>query len=101
MPACCRPADDARISGVLVGVGGPVGTAVQHWAGTIHLKGPVPTDVHTDSRGRFSQPVPAGPYRVTATSPSYDGGRGECRIAGPLRLRAHHTTHVRVVCQMK
>jgi hypothetical protein len=86
---------------VLVGIGGPVRTAVQHWPGTVHLKGTVLTDFGTDPRGRFSTAVPAGTYPVTATSPSYDGGRGECRVPGGVRLSADHTTHVRVVCQLK
>jgi hypothetical protein len=86
---------------VLVGIGGPVRTAVQHWSGTVHLEGRVLTDLRTDARGRFSQAVPAGTYRVTATSPSYDGGRAESRVQGRVRLSADHTTHVRVVCQLK
>ncbi len=99
--ACCAPASNARVIGLLVGIGGPSGTAVQHWAGTIRVLGHTRTTVRTDGRGHFSIRLAAGRYRFVATSPTYDGGRGECRAAGPVRLRSHHTTRVRVVCQLK
>ena len=101
VPACCVPPQDAKVTGVLLGVGGPVRTAAQHWPGTIRVRGAGFTTIRTDSRGHFSAELAAGTYRFTATSPSYDAGKGECRAQGPVRLRAHHTTHVLVVCQMK
>jgi hypothetical protein len=84
-----------------VGIGGPVGAAVQHWSGTIRVSGTGFTTLRTDDRGHFSARLAAGSYRFTATSPSYDDGLGECNTLGPVRLRSHHTTHVRVVCQLK
>lgn len=100
-PACCPPKHDARASGALVGIGGPSATAVQHWQGTIHVRGSDSSSFDTDAHGRFSVALPAGTYRFTATSPAYDGGRGRCEASGRIRLRAHHTTHVQVVCQLK
>ena len=87
--------------GRLVGIGGPVGTAVRHWSGTVLAKGPERRALRTDDDGRFSTTLVAGTYRFTATSPSYDGGQGECSAEGAVRLRSHHTTYVRVVCQLK
>jgi hypothetical protein len=100
-PACCPPPQDATVSGVLVGVGGPARAAVQHWSGTIHVSGAGFTTLRTDSRGHFSADLAPGTYRFTATSPSYDEGRGECMAPGPVRLRSHATVHVRVLCQLK
>ncbi len=87
--------------GSLVGVGGPAGTATRHWPGTIRVNGIVLTSLRTDGRGHFSGILTAGTYRFTATSPSYDGGRVECSALGPVRLHAHRTTHVRVLCQLR
>ncbi len=101
VPACCPAPRDAQVSGVLVGIGGPAGTAPQHWAGTIHVRGDAFTTTRTDDQGYFSLRLPAGRYRFTATSPSYDGGRAECRAVHPVRLLSHRSAHVRVVCQMK
>jgi hypothetical protein len=99
---CCAPSrPDARVVGSLVGIGGPVGTAVQHWTGTIHIGSTGSTTLQTDDRGRFSAHLKPGTYRFTATSPSYDDGTAECRASGPVRLRAHEITHVRVICQLK
>ena len=98
--ACCPPPSDARVAGVLVGVGGPPGAGTQHWRGTIHVHGRVSTEVETDRRGRFTLTLPPGRYLLTGTSPSYDDGRGVCR-AGEIRVAAHRTGQVRVVCQLK
>ncbi len=89
------------MSGVLVGIGGPSGTAVRHWAGAIRIRGRHYARVRTDDQGRFTARLAPGSYRITGTSASYGGGKGECRASGRVRLRAHHTTHVRVVCQLK
>jgi hypothetical protein len=99
--ACCAPSADARVTGVLVGIGGPAGAGSQHWAGTIHVRGRAFTTTRTDRHGHFSLRLPAGRYRFTATSPSYDGGRAVCRAAHPVRLVSHRTTRVRVICQLK
>jgi hypothetical protein len=99
--ACCAAPSDAHVSGVLMGIGGPAGADPQHWAGTIEVSGRVFTTIRTDSRGHFSRRLPAGTYRFNATSPSYDDGQVLCRAATPVRLVAHRTTHVRVICQLK
>jgi hypothetical protein len=99
--ACCPAPRDAHVSGVLVGVGGPSSADVQHWAGIIHVHGRVFSTVPTDGRGHFSMRLPAGSYRFTATSPSYDGGRVACRATHAVRLLSHDTSHVRVLCQLK
>ena len=101
VPACCAPADDASVAGVLVGSGGPVGAGRRHWAGTISTSGPWFTSVETDARGRFTLRLPHGVYRFTATSPQYDDGHGACTSLHQVRVRAHRTTHVRVVCQLR
>ena len=101
MPACCAARRDAHVSGVLIGIGGPVATAVQHWAGMVHVSGRTFASVRTDARGHFSLALPAGTYRFSATSPSYDDGHAECRARDAVRLRADRTTHVRVVCELK
>jgi hypothetical protein len=100
VPACCVTRN-TQVSGALVGIGGPVGAATQHWAGTVRVEGPVVTTFHTDDRGHFSEDLPIGTYRFSATSPSYDGGKGECRASRPVRLGSHHTAHVRIICQLK
>ncbi len=102
-PACCPPPQhhDAHVSGVLVGIGGPAPGAPRHWAGTIQVHGTDDATFDTDDQGRFSRALPAGTYRFTATSPSYDGGHGTCQATGRVRLRAHRTAHVRVICQLK
>jgi hypothetical protein len=100
-PACCPPENDSRVSGVLVGIGGPSATAVQHWPGTIRVRGTVFSRFGTDAHGHFSQALPAGTYRFTATSPSYESGHATCQASRAVRLRKHHTTHVRVVCQLR
>jgi hypothetical protein len=89
------------VVGALVGIGGPVGTREQHWAGTIRVRGHSFATVATDSRGHFSVRLPAGRYRFTATSPSYDGGHATCSAVHPVRLLSHHSTQVRVICQLK
>lgn len=99
--ACCPASPDATVTGVLVGVGGPVGAGVQHWAGTIQLRGRASSTVSTDDRGHFTVVLPPGVYRLRGTSPQYDEGRGSCAAPHPVRLRAHRTTHVRVVCQLR
>ena len=100
-PCVAAPQEDARVIGRLVGIGGPVGTAVRHWSGTVLAKGSERRALRTDDDGRFSTTLVAGTYRFTATSPSYDGGQGECSAEGAVRLRSHHTTYVRVVCQLR
>jgi hypothetical protein len=89
------------ITGHLVGVGGPSGAGVQHWAGTVHVHGPVSSTVNTDAQGRFTVRLPAGRYRFTATSASYDGGRATCRALHPVVLHPGADAHVRVICQLK
>jgi hypothetical protein len=102
-PACCPPSPQhqASVSGVLVGIGGPAAVPPRHWAGTIRVRGSAVATFDTDDHGHFSRVLPAGTYRFTATSPSYDGGHGTCRAEGRVRLRAHHPAHVRVVCQLR
>jgi hypothetical protein len=100
-PACCASRHDARVDLALVGIGGVAASLTQHWAGTIHVAGGRYTTARTDRRGHAHLALPAGRYTFTATSPSYDGGRGECRALRPVRLLAHRTTHVRVICQLK
>jgi hypothetical protein len=99
--ACCFAPRGAEVSGVLVGIGGPSSTDVQHWAGTIRAHGRVLSTVRTDARGHFSMRLPAGSYRFTATSPSYDGGRAACRATPVVRVLPHEPSHVRVICQLR
>jgi hypothetical protein len=100
-PGCCPAPRDAEVSGVLIGVGGPSSALVQRWAGTIHVHGRVFSTISTDGRGHFATHLPAGRYRFTATSPSYDEGTATCRAVHPVLLRPHATAHVRVICQLK
>jgi hypothetical protein len=74
---------------------------VQHWAGTVHVHGLVSSTVSTDERGHFSIRLPAGRYRFTATSPSYDDGAAACVAGHAVVLRSHTTARVRVICQLK
>jgi hypothetical protein len=99
--ACCPRPDDATVTGVLVGVGGPGGASPQAWAGTISIHGTWSTTVDTDADGHFSLRLPHGRYRVTGTSPRYDDGHGACAALGKVRVRAQRTSYVRVVCQLR
>ena len=92
-PACCPLPLDAKVSGVLVGIGGPVRTAARHWEGTIHARGSLLTRTfRTDGRGHFVARLAAGTYRFTATSPSYDDGNGRVPCPGtrPVALAPRH-----------
>jgi hypothetical protein len=99
--ACCPAPANASVSGALVGIGGPAGVLVQHWAGTIHVQGSEFATISTDGRGHFAMHLPAGRYRFTATSPSYDDGTATCHAVHAVVLRAHTTAHVRVICSLK
>jgi hypothetical protein len=92
---------DARVSGALVGIGGPPGAGPQHWSGTIHVLGTVDTVARTDGRAHFSVQLPAGRYRFTATSPSYDDGKALCTAPHPVRVAAHQQVQVQVICQLR
>jgi hypothetical protein len=97
--ACCAPAADARVVGMLVGIGGPAGAPVPHWQGTVSATGRGHLTVDTDPRGRFSLRLTPGVYRFTATSPTY--AAGTCAAATPVHVRPHRTTRVRIVCPLR
>jgi hypothetical protein len=97
---CCAPMV-YNVSGHLSTEGGPAGTEVLHWPGTIRVHGPVDRTVRTDAHGKFHLRLLTGTYQLTGHSPQYDDGKGTCRASGPLVV--HTDTHVKVdvVCQLK
>jgi hypothetical protein len=100
-PACCVSPGPASVSGSLVGVGGPAGAGPAHWSGTISVSGRGHTTVATDARGHFHVTLRPGLYRITGTSPSFQGGRATCTAQAPVRVRPHRTTFVRVACPLR
>jgi hypothetical protein len=92
-----------RISGKLLGVGGPAPGLSLGWSGTVHLTNPASKFVLTAGpHGFFAGQVDPGRYRVVGHSPSYNGGLAACNPLHPyVTVRAHQTVRVNVLCQMK
>ena len=96
------PSLPGRIAGVLSLDGGPK---------PVHLPSPgVVTarsvdghtyTAHANSRGEFTISVPAGLYRLTGTSPRYNGNRGGCSAFEGVSVAPGRASSAAVSCQMK
>lgn len=93
----------SRVTGRLLGVGGPPGATPSTWAGTITLRSEQATyHAEAGDDGRFEVAVAPGRYRITGRSPSFDGGQAGCNPLRPfITLRPGRTARVDVLCQMK
>lgn len=96
--------DGGTLSGRLLWVGGPAGTATPH-TGTVRVVGQA-LDVYVLVRadGHWSFQGPAGSYTVTGSSPGYLSRKGiadSCRADGPVHVSAGHSAQADVVCPLR
>ncbi|MEV8516592.1 hypothetical protein [Dactylosporangium sp. NPDC051484] len=116
------PSDGAVVTGVLLTVGGPVGTPSGGLAGTVEFQaadGTV-TAAEAASDGRFSITVSPGQYIVTGdplgvvppsliienssgvvTSRSPSAGYSRCRADAPVTVPASGLSGVQVICHIR
>ena|SRR5579871_3470847 len=101
LAGCSSPRDEGTLDGTLQAVGGPGGTGPRPLSGAVTLRGSdgnIAT-IGLSSGGRFSAHLPVGRYTVSARSPQFEAGAGECLAAGPVTVTKNGTTHVEIDCQ--
>lgn len=100
---------DSRITGFVTMDGGPgPGTSIKVTSGTVHVVGDG-VDVSADIEGaQFSVSVPAGTYRIWATTPQYQDGTAPCppveqdtNADGEVVVAPGANVELRISCQMK
>jgi hypothetical protein len=90
------------VEGRLLEVGGPSGTEDTPVAGRLSITGSDGAVVHADigDDARYAIQLPPGQYVVTATSPGYLGGTGECQTdPATTVIVADKTVTADVLCQ--
>ena len=84
-------------------VGGPapgLPRVLKH-GGTVVFTGTPTVHAPLGTNGRFLVNLSPGTYRVTATSPDYNSGRGVCEAAQPVRVIDGGSASVKVYCQIR
>jgi hypothetical protein len=90
------------VAGRVLFVGGPApGRPRPLTEGSVTLEGAQAATTPLDGEGSFVVHVPPGTYRVTATSPEYDDGRGVCRAPRPVPVLQGERVSIRVFCQIR
>jgi hypothetical protein len=92
------------VQGRLLHVGGPNGAHAGPWPGRLLITGSNGTHLTAaiGKDGRFSILLPPGSYRVTATSPRYQGGAEPCRSEPAVTVvRKDEKSVADVVCQLR
>lgn len=92
------------LDGILEAAGGPsspASTVPRGFSGQVTLHGSKGqrVGITVGASGRFSVPVTVGTYTISARSPRYLNGAGDCRAAGPVVITKGTTTHVKIGCQ--
>src|SRR6476661_5964502 len=88
-----------RVAGQLLFVGGPApGLPRAVKQGMVTLSGAQTVKTPVDTHGAFSVLLSPGTYRITATSPDYNGGRGVCVASRPVRVVDRGSESVKVYC---
>lgn len=101
LAGCASPRDEGTLDGTLQAVGGPAGTAPRPLSGSVTFHGSdgnIAT-INLSSSGRFSARLPVGRYTVSARSPQFEGGSGECQPPGPVTVTKDRTSRVAIDCQ--
>jgi hypothetical protein len=97
-----RPLAIGTIAGTLREVGGPPPGRDLTVAGVVRVEGARGSwQGQTTPRGDFSVDVPAGTYRVTGSSPTYDNNLRDACGGGTVVVTRGHTTRVQVICPVK
>ncbi|MFL6060437.1 MAG: carboxypeptidase-like regulatory domain-containing protein [Marmoricola sp.] len=90
-----------EVSGHLIAVGGPAGTPDRDLAGKLSIKGSDGSTVTHDigADGRYDIRLSPGDYRITATSPGYEGGAAPC-VTDPVvtTISVDKTTTADIIC---
>ena len=68
--------------------------------GTVTFTGAKTFKSPVNARGAFSAYLSPGTYRITATSPDVDSGRGVCFARLPVRVTDGSSASVKVYCQI-
>lgn len=91
------------LTGTLQAVGGPTGASPLPLRGevTLHRSNGSKGFITVSASGRFSLPVTVGTYTLTAQSPQFEGGSGECHASGRVVVIKDVKSSVVIDCQEK
>ena len=101
-PSSSPPAGNATLTGLLLAVGGAPPGSPRLLPGSVTITGPVTQHVVVGTDGKYQAVLPVGTYTVTGTSPQFNDGATNCRIAGAtVTLKPGRPVVADVMCEEK